>query len=66
VVYLATDLEQGEARPEGTEQLEVRWVPFDEVMGMVASGEIDDALSVLPLQALALERLVTQLERLRG
>ncbi len=57
VVYLATDLEQGEARPEGTEQLEVRWVPFDEVMGMVASGEIDDALSVLPLQAVALERL---------
>ncbi len=57
VVYLATDLEQGEARPEGTEQLEVRWVPFDEVMGMVASGGIDDALSVLPLQAVALERL---------
>jgi len=56
-VYLATDLEQGEAQPEGTEDLVVRWLPFDEVVAMVASGEIGDALSVLPLQALALERL---------
>ena len=56
VAYLATDLEQGEARPEGSEQLEVRWIPFDEVMEMVRSGELTDALSVLPLQALALER----------
>jgi 8-oxo-dGTP pyrophosphatase MutT (NUDIX family) len=57
VVYLATDLEHGEARPEGTEQLTVRWVPFDEVMARVASGDIGDALSVLPLQVVALERL---------
>jgi 8-oxo-dGTP pyrophosphatase MutT (NUDIX family) len=57
VVYLATDLAQGEARPDGTEDLEVRWLPFDEVMAMVDSGEIGDALSVLPLQAIALERL---------
>jgi len=57
VVYLASDLVQGEAQPEGTERLDFRWVPFDEVMDMVASGEIADALSVLPLQALALERL---------
>ena len=57
VVYLATDLVQGEAQPDGTERLELRWLPFDEVMAMVASGEIGDALSVLDLQALALERL---------
>lgn len=57
VVYLATDLEQGVAQPDSTEQLEFRWLAFDEVMAMVASGEISDALSVLPLQALALERL---------
>jgi 8-oxo-dGTP pyrophosphatase MutT (NUDIX family) len=56
VCFLATDLEHGEAQPDGTEQLEVRWVPFDEVMAMVACGAIDDALSVLPLQAIALER----------
>jgi 8-oxo-dGTP pyrophosphatase MutT (NUDIX family) len=57
VVYLATDLEQGTAQPEGSEQLELRWLPFDEALAMVASGEIADALSVLPLQAVALERL---------
>lgn len=57
VVYLATELEQGEAQPEGSEELAFRWSPFDEVMAMVESGEIGDALSVLPLQAIALERL---------
>lgn len=57
VVYLATDLSYGAASPDETEALDVRWVPFDEVMAMIASGEIDDALSILPLQALALERL---------
>ena len=56
VTYLATELTHGTAQPDGTERLEVRWVPFDEVLGMVGSGEITDALSVLPLQALALER----------
>lgn len=57
VAYLATDLQQGEARPEGSEQLEVRWLPFDEVVRMVRSGDITDALTVLPIQTLALERL---------
>ena len=57
VAYLATDLEHGPAQPDGTEQLTFRWLPFDDVMAMVASGEISDALSVLPLQTLALERL---------
>jgi len=57
VAYLATGLQQGEARPEGSEQLEVRWLPFDEVERMVRSGDITDALTVLPIQTLALERL---------
>jgi 8-oxo-dGTP pyrophosphatase MutT (NUDIX family) len=56
VTFLATELEQGEPHPDATEHLEVRWLPFDEVMALVRSGEIADALSVLPLQALALER----------
>lgn len=56
VVYLATDLEQGDAQPDGTEELSFRWLPFDEVIAMVERGEITDALSVLPLQALAIER----------
>jgi 8-oxo-dGTP pyrophosphatase MutT (NUDIX family) len=57
VVYVATDLEHGMAQPDGTEQLDFRWLPFDEVVAMVDSGVITDALSVLPLQVLALERL---------
>lgn len=56
VVYLATELEHGEAQPEGSEELTFKWLPFDEVMGMIRTGEISDALSVLPLQAIALER----------
>ncbi len=59
VAYLATDLELGEAQPEGSEELEVRWLPFDEVMQLVRTGQMTDALSVLPLQALALERART-------
>jgi 8-oxo-dGTP pyrophosphatase MutT (NUDIX family) len=56
VAYLATDLTHGVARPDGDEQLVVRWLPFDEVMAMIGRGEISDALTVLPLQTLALER----------
>ncbi len=56
VAYLATDLEQGEAQPEGSEELTVKWLPFEEVMEMIRAGEITDALTVLPLQTLALER----------
>jgi 8-oxo-dGTP pyrophosphatase MutT (NUDIX family) len=57
VAYLATDLRQGQAQPEGSEDLEFKWLPFDEVLEMVRRGDITDALSVLPLQALVLERL---------
>ncbi|MEX1296766.1 MAG: NUDIX hydrolase [Candidatus Limnocylindrales bacterium] len=56
VAYLATDLAHGTAVPDPDEQLEFRWAPFDEVMTMIERGEITDALTVLPMQALALER----------
>jgi 8-oxo-dGTP pyrophosphatase MutT (NUDIX family) len=56
VAYLATELEHGQAQPDGEEELEFRWLPFDEVMAMIDSGAITDALTVLPMQALALER----------
>ena len=60
VTYLATELEQGPAQPEGSEQLAFRWLPFGEVMEMVRRGQISDALSVLPLQAIALDRARTR------
>ena len=54
--YLATELTAGEAVPDGTEQLMVKWVPFTEALVMVQRSEITDALSVLGLQRLALMR----------
>jgi 8-oxo-dGTP pyrophosphatase MutT (NUDIX family) len=54
--YLATGLTQGEAQPEGTEQLQVRRVPFAEALAMVQRGEITDALSVLAIQQYALRQ----------
>ncbi len=56
VVYLARGLTQGRAEPEGTEQLQVRWLPFAEALDMVARGEITDSLSVMGLQRVALMR----------
>lgn len=57
ICYVATDLRAGTARPDGTEQLRVVWVPFEQAMKMVTSGEITDSLSVISLQRVALMRL---------
>jgi 8-oxo-dGTP pyrophosphatase MutT (NUDIX family) len=56
VLFVATGLGAGPASPEGTEQLQVRWVAFDEVMAMIHRGEISDAMTILAMQAVALER----------
>jgi 8-oxo-dGTP pyrophosphatase MutT (NUDIX family) len=56
ILFVATGLEPGPATPEGTEQLQLRWVPFDETMAMIDRGEIADAMTILALQRLALER----------
>jgi 8-oxo-dGTP pyrophosphatase MutT (NUDIX family) len=57
IAYLATGLTEGPASPDGTEELEVRWVPFDEAMAMTRDGRITDVLSVVALQRVALDRL---------
>jgi 8-oxo-dGTP pyrophosphatase MutT (NUDIX family) len=56
ITYVATDLAEGPAAPDGTEQLALRWVPFAETLAMIGRGEIRDAITILALQALALER----------
>jgi 8-oxo-dGTP pyrophosphatase MutT (NUDIX family) len=56
ILFVATGLEAGPASPEGTEQLGLRWVAFDEVMAMIARHEIVDAMTILAVQQLALER----------
>jgi ADP-ribose pyrophosphatase len=58
ILYLARGLTEGKAEPEGTEQLQVRRVPFTEALSMVARGEITDAPSVMGLQRVALVRSV--------
>ena len=56
VLFVATNLVPGMAMPEGTEQIQMRWVPFDEALAMIARGEILDAMTIIPIQQLALER----------
>lgn len=57
VAFLAWDLDQGQASPEPTEDLAIRRVPLKEAFRMVADGEIDDALSMLALQAVRVRYL---------
>jgi len=54
-VFLATELVPGEARPDGTEALALRWVSVREALAMIDRGEITDALSQVGLLRFALE-----------
>ena len=56
VAFLATDLTQGQAQPEDTEDLQVRRVPVEDAIEMVISGEINDSFTVMAFQRLALMR----------
>jgi 8-oxo-dGTP pyrophosphatase MutT (NUDIX family) len=56
VVYLARGLSHGTSEPEPTERIEVRWVAFDEALAMTVDGRITDAMSLVGLQRVALER----------
>ena len=57
VLFLATGLTHGEATPDGTESLAVRWVPFDEVLAMTLDGRISDAMTILAVHRAAIARL---------
>lgn len=56
IVYVATELTQGDASLEESEDISVRTLPLDEAIEMALSGEISDALSVAALLRVALER----------
>lgn len=49
VVYVATDLAQGEWEPEDTEQLIVRRVPLQDAIDMALSNQITDCISIAGL-----------------
>ncbi len=46
LIFLARKLEQREAEPEETEQLQIRKLPFEEAYRMVEAGIITDAMTV--------------------
>ena len=46
IIYVATDLIEGIAMPEETEQLVIKKLPFNEAYEMVLNGTITDSMSV--------------------
>jgi 8-oxo-dGTP pyrophosphatase MutT (NUDIX family) len=56
VLFAAHATSQGVASPEPSEDLAIRWVPFDEALAMTTDGRITDAMTILGLQRVALER----------
>jgi 8-oxo-dGTP pyrophosphatase MutT (NUDIX family) len=55
-LFAARARDHGDPDPDATEDITTRWVPFDQALAMIAGGEITDAMSIMGLQALALER----------
>ncbi len=55
-IFVAAGLEAGEASPEPTEDLALRWVGLAEAVAMIDRGEITDAMSQLGILRVALER----------
>jgi ADP-ribose pyrophosphatase len=56
VMFVATELAPGAASPDDTEDLAVRWVPFDEALALIDRGEIHDVMTQTALLAVARER----------
>jgi ADP-ribose pyrophosphatase len=57
VLFVATGLTHGVATPDGTEDLAIRWLPFDDVLAMTLDGRISDVMTVIAVERLALQRL---------
>jgi len=49
LIYLAENLTQHNPCPEDTEQLKIRKISLDEVLKLVFSGEISDAISIIAI-----------------
>ena len=56
VLFVATGLTHGVAAPDGTEDLAIRWMPFEDVLAMTLDGRISDVMTVLAVERLALQR----------
>ena len=60
-LFLARDLEQTEAQPDGTEVLRIRKVPFEQCLEMADRGIFKDAMSIIALYRLQALRQGRQL-----
>ncbi len=49
-IFLASGLQQGPASPDGTEDLQVRWVAFEEALVMIDDGRINDLLTIAAIE----------------
>jgi len=56
VLFAARATSHGVATPEPSEDLAIRWLPFDEALAMTIDGRITDAMTIMGLQRIALER----------
>ena len=56
VLFAARATSHGVASPEPSEDLAIRWLPFEEALAMTTDGRITDAMTILGLQRVALER----------
>ena len=59
VVFMARAASHGASAPEPSEDLAVRWLPFGEALAMTLDGRITDAITLIGLLRLALERATT-------
>ena len=59
IIFLATDLTEGQAKPMEDERIETRWFTGKEIEEWIASGKIVDAKTIMLLQYAALRGLRT-------
>jgi hypothetical protein len=48
-LYLARDLEVGNATPDADEDLELQWIPFAEALELALRGDWNDGKTVVAL-----------------
>ncbi len=63
ILWLARKLSQGEAKPEETERLQIKKVPFDLAYEWVESGKISDCMTVAAIQKLKLMMLEGRIQK---
>lgn len=61
IIYLATDLQQGKAEPEETEELHSKKVSLEEAWQMIENGVITDSMTVAAITKIKLMKVLGQL-----